>query len=386
MQRDLDLSLMETVFWSDSTTVLSYLRNTFKRRRIFETNRINLIREFFSVDQWRWVDTANNPVDLYSRSIAPSQVYKSVKWLKRHTFLLDPECTWPPKKLFVEQALDEDANELPPISEINFCVNSSRVVSLKEGALDHLITRFSKLSRAVRVTAWLLRLKSKLRRRIEGGSRRPIPDVIDARKCGVALLLLIALVQTQEFPGLVEALASHPYYEVAAGERETELQGQLKPMLKCCPFVENGILRVGRRLQRSSKPYDAKHLIILPKNSHLTGLIIMNVHQRSGHCRATYVINELRQRYWVLGHERTVMDFIKELCMACRNCRASPGSQTISPLLSARVKSDRHFFTATGVDFMGSIAVKCRRNVLKRYCCLFTCLTSRASHIEVGRW
>ena len=53
VQRELDLYLTETVFWSDSTTVSSYLCNTSKRRPVFETNRINLIREFFSVDQWR---------------------------------------------------------------------------------------------------------------------------------------------------------------------------------------------------------------------------------------------------------------------------------------------------------------------------------------------
>ena len=51
VQRELDLYLTETVFWSHSTTVLSYLRNTSKRRPVFETNRINLICEFSSVDQ-----------------------------------------------------------------------------------------------------------------------------------------------------------------------------------------------------------------------------------------------------------------------------------------------------------------------------------------------
>ena len=218
VQRELNVYLMETVFWSNSTTV-SYLRNTSKRRRVFETNCINLIREFSWVNQWRWADTANNPADLYSRGVAPSQVYKSEKWLKGSTLLLDPECTWPVKKLVVKQALDEDASELPPICEINLFVNLSQMVSLKEGALGRLITRFSELSRAVRVAAWLLRLKSKLRRQVKGENRRPISDVVDAREYDVDLLSLIALVQQQEFSGLVEALASHPYYELAAGER-----------------------------------------------------------------------------------------------------------------------------------------------------------------------
>ena len=158
--------------------------------------------------------------------------------------MLDPECSWPAKKLFFEQALNEGARELPPISEINLCVNSSRVVSLKEGALGHLITRLVNLAALFvwQCSCFGLRVNFK----IEEGSRRPIPDAIDAREYDVAFISLIALAQRQEFPGLVEALASYPYYKMAARERGTKLQEQLKPMLKCCPFVENGLLRVER--------------------------------------------------------------------------------------------------------------------------------------------
>ena len=73
------------------------------------------------------------------------------------------------------------------------------MVSLKEGAIGRFITRFSKLSYVVRATAWLLRFKSKLRHRIEGRSRRPIPDVIDAREYDLSIISLIALAQRQEF-------------------------------------------------------------------------------------------------------------------------------------------------------------------------------------------
>ena len=147
VQRELDLCLTETVFWSDSTTILSYLRNTFKRRPVFETNHINLIREFSLVEQWRSVDTAHNPANFLLRGVASSHVCKSEKWLKGPIFLLDPECTWPAKKLFVEQALNEDVNKLTLISEIYLCVNSSEVFSLKEGTVDCLITLLHELSR-----------------------------------------------------------------------------------------------------------------------------------------------------------------------------------------------------------------------------------------------
>ena len=70
VQRELDVCFTSVVFWSDSITVLKYLRNTSKRRPIFETNRIKLIFELSSVTQWSLVQTASNPADKFSRRFA----------------------------------------------------------------------------------------------------------------------------------------------------------------------------------------------------------------------------------------------------------------------------------------------------------------------------
>ena len=109
---------------------------------------------------------------------------------------------------------------------------------LKDGALGRLIDRFSNLHRAVRVAAWLLRLKRKLHQRVVAKNVDLDNDYIDACEYDSALLALISLAQRQEFPWLVEALESKPYYDIASGKCGVTLREELKPLVKYCPFVE----------------------------------------------------------------------------------------------------------------------------------------------------
>ena len=75
------------IYWTDSTTVLSYVRSTFKRRPVFETNRIKLIRNLLDPNQWWWVDTARNPADSFSRDVYPSRVQDLLSgWLDRNFY------------------------------------------------------------------------------------------------------------------------------------------------------------------------------------------------------------------------------------------------------------------------------------------------------------
>ena len=77
VKNEYDFKLDRVFFWSDSTTVLSYINNTSKRRPAFETNRIDLIRRHSKASQWRWVDTSSNPADPFSRGLSPKLVEKA---------------------------------------------------------------------------------------------------------------------------------------------------------------------------------------------------------------------------------------------------------------------------------------------------------------------
>ena len=164
------------------------------------------------------------------------------------------------------------------------------------------------------------------------------------------------------------------YHEIASAKRGQDLKKLLKPLAKYYPFVENGIMRLGGRLQRSD---DMRHPIVLPRICCLTGLIVNIGIRRVDITRRLISFNELRERFYVGGKEKTVKFLIKSGCMACRSRRAMIGS-----LLSVRVKSGQRLFTVTGVDFIRPIVVKCNRKTSKRYC--MVAIASRASHFEIA--
>ena len=71
-------------------------------------------------------------------------------------------------------------------------------------------------------------------------------------------------------------------------------------------------------------------------------------------------------------------------CVTCRRLRGKVGKQIVTDLPQDRLKEEPPF-TYCGVDMFGPFETKKRRNTLKRYCALFTCLASHAIHIEMTK-
>ena len=70
-------------------------------------------------------------------------------------------------------------------------------------------------------------------------------------------------------------------------------------------------------------------------------------------------------------------------CLKCQNVRAKPHNTKMSSLPTDRLEVTAPF-SNTGVDYFGPITVKILRSRRKRWGCIFTCLTTRAVHLEVA--
>jgi len=56
----------------------------------------------------------------------------------------------------------------------------------------------------------------------------------------------------------------------------------------------------------------------------------------------------------------------------------------MADLPANRVTPNKPPFTYVGVDYFGPFMVKQGRSLVKRYGCVFICLTTRAVHLEVA--
>ncbi|KAK0138068.1 hypothetical protein N1851_025731 [Merluccius polli] len=105
LERELTLLLLSyltlkvacTVLWSDSTTVLTWLHSQSCRYKVFVGARVAEIQELTESCVWRYVDTANNPVDDLTRGKALESLVEPSRWSHGPPFLLQSADTEPPE-------------------------------------------------------------------------------------------------------------------------------------------------------------------------------------------------------------------------------------------------------------------------------------------------
>ena len=161
---------------------------------------------------------------------------------------------------------------------------------------------------------------------------------------------------------------------------------KLKESVSCLnPYVgEDGLIRVGGRLQQSNLDEKVMHPVMLPKKGKLTEMIIRWCHQKTAHSGRNITLNEIRTSgYWVIQGNAAVKEVISR-CVTCRRLRGKVGKQIMADLPQDRLKEEPPF-TYCGVDMFGPFEIKERRNTLKRYGALLTCFASCAIHIEMTK-
>jgi hypothetical protein len=95
LRKELQMELAESTFWTDSTSVLKYIKNRTTRFRTFVANRVTEIAKASDEHQWRYVNTNANPADMASRGLKLKAFLKKEMWVCGPPFILGPQEEWP---------------------------------------------------------------------------------------------------------------------------------------------------------------------------------------------------------------------------------------------------------------------------------------------------
>lgn len=360
LKEELDLKIDHAVFWTDSMILLGYINNTTRRFKTFVGNRLSFIHELTIPEQWRYVDSGLNPADLASRGIDPCNVNSLKTWLDGPEYLLQDELTWPrlPNK---PEVAEED-------SEVKREVAVNTIALYTGTTLDDLINHYSDWNKLLKAFAWFQRFIVYCRRhKLTDGEEVKRGDLVAA-----------------EMQNATHAILRHVHRANFIQELEDLRKGNHVKMnsrlAMLNPILVNGLIRMSGRQVLTN--YDTCP-IILPYGDHVTELIIRYYHENNGHVGRQHVLAEIRAKYWILRGPSAVKKTIGR-CIACRRQHNPPLTQQMAPLIQEQTTPDKPPFTYVGIDYFGPLMVKSGRSCVKRYGCLFSCLTTRAVHIEIA--
>jgi hypothetical protein len=317
-----------------------------------------------------------NPADDATRGVTPRELCESSKWLDGPEFLLQERALWPaePQALSINQSLDID----PEVKRHPAQCSTTHVSQDYQDTIVKLTKRYSSWHKLKRAVAWVIKFTKWLQSRRTCHSK-----VLSVDDLQHAETVIVKHIQAQTYPDVINAVQDLNKGDDYQRNIKAKLKKLPSSLYGLSPIVdEQGILRIGGRLENSSMSYKSKHQIILPNGHPVTESIIQSYHEECGHMGEAYVLSSLRESFWIVKGKSAVRKVIGK-CFPCKRMNSLPLQQKMGELPKERVKPDDPPFTSVGVDFFGPIYVRQRRSHVKRYGCLFTCLTTRAVHIEI---
>ncbi|XP_054745895.1 uncharacterized protein LOC129250285 [Anastrepha obliqua] len=354
---ELSITVNRRVFWTDSKNVLFWLRSSTRKYHQFVALRIGEILESSAVREWRWLPSGENIADEGTKWSSNREFDDNQRWFCGPKFLLERESSWP-----IIQFPDDGEETVEVLQHIDFANNSLGTTAEITPDVKRFTT-WEKLRSAHRFVLRFLRLVTKGKPRSQFLQKLLNPDNIETAELAIML-----------------NCQSEMFHEEICRLRNGEEINRKSFLFKFSPYLDQiGLLRVKGRIDvAEAVAINVKRPIILPRKHDVDFY-----HRKFHHHHNEIVVNEMRQRFCISALRRLVKECAAK-CQTCRNRRASPQPPQMGDLPMERVSPFTRPFTFTGVDYFGPMDVVIGRRREKRWGALFTCLTTRAVHIEIS--
>ncbi|CAG2224942.1 unnamed protein product [Mytilus edulis] len=168
VKTELKLVIDKTFLWTDSQCVLKWL-STKKSLRVFVENRVQEIKSHKDIS-FMYVSTKENPADVATRGTLVQKLRSDHLWWHGPSWLKQDENTW--EKIYDDDDANQKVNDQFK-SELKTSENQKESAFVSENGQEITsnkmpynidIKRFSSYHKLIRVTAWIERFISKIRR------------------------------------------------------------------------------------------------------------------------------------------------------------------------------------------------------------------------------
>jgi len=264
-----EIHLKERCCYTDSRIALYWIKGTGKEWKLSVENRVNEIRRLMPPRCWNHCPGRENPADLPLCGMTPTEPAGSRLW-----------CYGPEWPVHPRPQTDKDV-EMPEecLREIRtgYQFTHNLLTFDKSSSLSNIIhcKDYSSLSKLLRITAYVIRFINILRSKVgrlcmtESGSQLTAPELSRAERLWINKLQ--------------RSFTKEPAFQT--WKQQFGL------------FSEDGVWRCKGRLSNADIPHATKHPTLLPKNHHVTSLIIWDCHNRVMHNGVKETLCELRSRY-----------------------------------------------------------------------------------------
>ena len=251
--------------------------------------------------EWRWVSSKNNAADDATRYV-PSALKNDSRWFLGPEFLYEHENKWPNKVIYLQTEVD------PEEVTVNLTTQGTPLVDFK---------RFSSLRRLTNAVARVLEAKNRWLK------QSPYTSYVDKLLC-------------------VEQLCAKVSQQNSFSEKINDIKncGHVKRssrILFLTPYIDkNGILRSNSRIQGFDCDNFPTDPIILDLNDKYSFLLIKQYHEKFFHRGHETVVNELRQKFWIIGLREKLRSIVAH-CSICKYLRGSPVQPRLANIPKVRL-------------------------------------------------
>ena len=350
--RNLKIKFTNAIFWCDSQIVLHWIHTDPGLFKTFVSNRLKEIHKKSNNITWQYIKSEENPADSLSRGQLPNKFKLNKIWKYGPDWLNKNKTYWPEPTIL-------KIKDVPELKKLQ-CF-TSHIIKPNVFPIFKKFNCFTKLRRSV---AWWIRFLHK----------KHHCKPLDVNELKHAEKIILKKIQLDAFSIEIKYLKDKKHIP------------KKSTLFLLNPFVdEDGLLRVGGRINKSALSFTKRHPIILPRRHYVSDLIINYYHLKNYHSGAQTTLYDLRQKFWVINGRQETRQVLRK-CIICARAKPTMIQYEVGSLPSVRVKKARPFYNS-GVDYCGPFYIKEKsfrnQKFIKCYAAIFVCMVTKAVHIEI---